>query len=447
MRSKNTILGLLGLLLIAIGLVTWGIMMKMNTYAVIAMAGGLLLVLAYVFMNIQYLSQKLTGRTAVEGFNMAVSLAVFLIIVVFAEILLVRHSTRFDFTQVKKYSLANQSIQLARDLKSPITFMFLENPNDPQSTERAKELMELYAHYSDQIKVEVVDPQRDPQRVEQLAPVTLGAIYVQKDEQHEKVAPVDENNLTNALLKLTQGSQKIVYFTTGHNEPSIEGTDTENREKIVGICDMLKEEGYQVKSLPLATMESIPEDAAAVMVVNPVIPFLQTEIDTLFNYIDKAGKVLFFLDPETNSGLEAPIEEKLGILLGNDWVLENNPAMRLFGGQPTAPLMAGVGNHPIVDAFGGRISALPFPFVRSVQVSEVLPTGVEATELIKTGAESWAESNLTALKTTRRAEYNEGEDQQGPITIAVALTKQVDAADAAVEDSTPEETGDENVEK
>ena len=114
----------------------------------------------------------------------------------------------------------------------------------------------------------------------------------------------------------------------------------------------------------------MPDDAATVMVVGPKKPFLASEIDTLFRYIDKGGKVLFFLDPETNSGLEKPIEERLGVIFGNNWVLENNPLTQLMGGKPYIPLMSWVDQqHPIMAAFKDQIVAMPFPIVRSVQVS------------------------------------------------------------------------------
>ena len=211
---------------------------------------------------------------------------------------------------------------------------------------------------------------------------------MKKGDRHEKVSPIDENSLTNALMKLVKSSEKIVYFTTGHDEPKID-TTPDDEKGISGIKDMLQEEGYKAKDLQLASTKNIPEDAAAVMIVGPKKPFLPSEIDTIFRYIDKAGKVLFFIDPDTNSGLEKPIEERLGITLGNNWVLENNPLTQLMGGKPYMPLMSQVGQHPIMDAFKGQITAIPFPIVRSVQISTKKPEDITAVELIKTGDGSW----------------------------------------------------------
>lgn len=254
-------------------------------------------------------------------------------------------------------------------------------------------------------------------------------------------------------MKMVKGGQKVVYFTQGHDEGSIDAP-MEERNSLAGIKDMLEEEGYKVETLEMFRQETVPDDAAVVIVAGPKKPFIETEIATLFSYIENGGNVLFFLDPDTNSGLEPTIEEKLGVTLGNNWILENNPLMQMLGNnQPYIPLLAEVGDHPIVDAFGGQISAIPFPIVRSVQVADETPEDVEATELLKTSAQSWAETNIEGLKTTGEAELNEEEDIPGPVSIAVTVSKEVPASDEepAEEETEAEEenedNGDENVEE
>ena len=180
MQSKNSILGIVGLILIAAGLLLWAILTTLNTYAVVPMGVGGVLLLVYIAFNIQYLIAKLTGRSAVEGTNMAIAIIIFLAICVFLEVLMVRHSQRFDFTQVKKHSLADQSIKIIKNLKEDLTFLYLENPREPGGTEMAKDIMNLYARYSDKVKIEIVDPEREPQKVEKLAPVTLGRNLCEK---------------------------------------------------------------------------------------------------------------------------------------------------------------------------------------------------------------------------------------------------------------------------
>ena len=426
MRSKYSILAFAGLFLLAVGLLTWAIRLELTTYAVVPLALGGIAVLVYVGMNVSFLTEKVTKRSAVAGANMAVSIIIFLAIVVFLELILSKHSKKFDFTESKKFTLATQTVHILEGLSEPIKMLYLENHASPQTNERTKELLELYQGRTKQLSYEVVDPDKEPEKVQELAPVTLGAVYILKGAQKEKVSPVDENTLTNGLMKLVKGRNRVVYFTTGHDEHSIDSKETDG---LMGMKQVLEEEGYLAKNLQLFTMEKAPEDAVALVIAGPKKPFLETEVQALATYLKQGGKLFAMLDPEYEIGVEKLLNESYGVELGNDWVLENNPLVKLFGGKPYIPLIAEVGNHPIVDAFGSSVPPISFPLVQSVSLKKQMPEGVEGTEIIKTSAQSWAEKDLEALKNTGLAKFDEGVDQQGPISIAAALSKKVDEAD------------------
>lgn len=427
MHSKFSVIGFLGLIALAGGLLAWAIRLELTAYSYVPMAVGGALILVYAAMNIGYLTELLTKKKTAAGANMAVSVVIFLAIVVFLQLILSRNNTRFDYTEVKKFSLASQTINLLEGLGEPITILYLENANNPQANQRAKDLLDLYQDYGSELTYEIVDPEKDPTKVEELAPVTLGAAYIKRGEQHEKVSPVDENNLTNGLMKLLGGGNRVVYFTTGHDEHSLED---DQRTGLMGMKQILEEEGYEPKDLQLYTMETAPEDALAIVVAGPQKPFLETEIQTLRNYLEGGGKLFAMLDPDVETGLE-PLLAEYGVQLGNDWVLENNPLMQIFGGRPYIPLMSEVGDHPITEPFQQGAPAISFRVVQSVALADTLPEGVEGTELIKTSAQSWAEKNVDALKQEGSAAFDQGEDAQGPVSIAVAVSKPVEKAEEA----------------
>lgn len=434
MQSKLTAVGILGLIVIAAGLLVWAVQTVPTPYSVTPLILGGVLLLVYVLTNIGYLSAKLSRRNAVEGANLVFGVVIVLAIMIFLEMILTRHSTRFDLTEAKKFTLATQSIQAVKALKEPLTLQYLVNPSSPAETQKAKDLMELYTFYSDKVKTEVIDPEKDPQKVQGLTAVTLNAIYVRKGEketEHEKVSPVNENNLTNAILKLTKGGGKVIYFTTGHGEHSTE--DSTERDGLGKMKGILEEEGYQVKDLPLVSQEEVPDDALAVVIAGPDKPFLETEVQTLENYMKYGGRIAAFLEPEANTGLSQFLEKDYGIQLGNNWIVEQNPLMRIFGGSPVAPIMSVLEPHPIVDAFGGQAQAVMFPIVQSVRLAKPLPDGVTGTEFIKTSDKSWAETDIQGLRQSGKASFDQGSDQLGPIPIAVAVSK---PAEEKVKDAT-----------
>ncbi|MBN2326996.1 MAG: GldG family protein [Candidatus Omnitrophica bacterium] len=447
MQSKYTPLGILGIILIAIGLLVWAIQTQFSPYSVTPLVLGGILALVYAIMNVGFLTVKLTGRTAMEGANMAVGVIIVLAIMVFLQIILSKYSTRFDLTEAKKFTLASQTIQMLKGLEEELLLQYLINPNAPDETVKAKDLMDLYQNQSSKIEVEVIDPDKNPTKVQELAPVTLSAIYVRKGDQHEKVSPVNENNLTNAIMKLVKGGGRVVYFTTGHDEhPFSEDTD---RDGMSGMKKLLEEEGYLVKEIQLATVEEIPSDAVAVVIAGPKRPFFETEIQTLQNYLRYGGRLAVMLDPENQSGLESFLNEDYGVVFGNNYIVDNNPLMRLFGGgNALSPMISDIESHPIVDAFQGGVPAIPFPIAQSVKMAEDLPEGVEGAAFIKTSQSAWGESDIEALKTTQQVKNDMNVDEQGPMGLAAAVSKPAeekvsDATEDASTDSSSEEAKEE----
>lgn len=443
MEAKFSFLGYIGLLCLVIGLLGWAIITQMHWFVILFLILGGLSLLGFASMNVEYLKYRLTKKSTAAGANMFVSVIIFGAIIVFIQILLTRHSSIFDMTEAKKFSLATQTTQLLEGIEEPINMLYLENPQDPGGATRAKELMELYKHYSDELTYEMIDPEREPEKVEELAPVSYGAIYLQKGAVHEKVSPIDENNLTNAFLKLVKGGSKVIYFTTGHDEGGLESQEPAG---MFAMNQVLTEEGYEPKELQLYTMDSVPEDAVAVVIAGPRKPFFEPELEALKNYLDQGGKVFVMLDPERDTGLDAFFAENYGIVFGNDWIVEFNPLMRLLNTSPNQPMAAEMGDHPIMQAFQNGMQAMSFPIVQSVKLSPTMPEGMTGTEILKTGAQSWIKTDLEEIKRTKLIDPNPlpGEER-GPVSLAVAVSKPIEVTDSP--DESEEEITDDNVEK
>jgi ABC-type uncharacterized transport system involved in gliding motility auxiliary subunit len=77
------------------------------------------------------------------------------------------------------------------------------------------------------------------------------------------------------------------------------------------------------------------------------------------------------------------------------------------------------GNHPITEKLNQQVSAL-FPTARSVTADTAI-SGVTEVQLVSTGQNSWAETNLKDLQDQSKSiTFDQGQDKQGPIPLAVA---------------------------
>ncbi len=355
---------------------------------------------------------------------MFIGAIIFLVILIFLQLLLSKYSTLWDYTESKKFTLASQTRNLLKSLEHPVQLLYITAQTQNQ---RTMELLDLYQRFSDQISYEVIDAEKNPEKVQELAPVTLNAVYVKTGggdseipEQHEKVSPVNENNLTNALLKLVRGGNRKLYFTQGHNERSLENSD---RQGIAGIEGLLQDEGYQVETVKLFETGEVPDDAVGLIVVQPKTPFLQPEIDALRDYANNAGKLMFLIDPEADSGLDQFLKEEFGVVLQNNYIVDNNPLMQMFGGSAIAPTIAEVGDHPIVNQMGNQVPALPFPMAQSIAL-ETEGLDVEGSPLFKTSNRSFGETNIEQMKQQGTVQKDEN-DLSGPLNLAVAVSKPV----------------------
>ena len=125
--------------------------------------------------------------------------------------------------------------------------------------------------------------------------------------------------------------------------------------------------------------------------------------------------------------------EKYGIALGDDVIVDR--LSRVFGGDYLIPVIMDYSSHPITKGF--NVMSF-FPLARSVDVVKKPPENVEAQVLAKTGKAAWAEVDLEEVK-KGRAQFNEGKDKKGPVSVAVVANIKVKIKKKAGEEEAEEE--------
>jgi ABC-type uncharacterized transport system involved in gliding motility auxiliary subunit len=215
------------------------------------------------------------------------------------------------------------------------------------------------------------------------------------------------------LIKVTRDKKKVIYFLDGHGENDIENSD---KTGYGTAKKAITEENYDVKKLNLAADKKIPADCAILIVTGAQkAPFL-TELDTIQAYLDRGGKALFLLDPEPSYGFNDFLD-KWGFKVGNDVVLDVSGMGQLFGMGPWVPLVSTYESHRITEKF--RVMTF-FSYCRSVTPKENPGGGLSVQKLLKTTSNSWAETDIK----NPRAQFNQGKDLAGPVTIAAVVNKE-----------------------
>src|SRR5207249_6958726 len=112
----------------------------------LVIAGAALLVLA-VALNARETRGVLGRRSARYGAGATVMVVLALGIVVFANALSVRHSTRWDFTENRRNTLSPQTIQVLRTLKAPVDAIAFFRTDTP-GKRTAEDLLAQHTSYS-----------------------------------------------------------------------------------------------------------------------------------------------------------------------------------------------------------------------------------------------------------------------------------------------------------
>jgi ABC-type uncharacterized transport system involved in gliding motility auxiliary subunit len=373
------------------------------------------------------LRQAFNWRTLKYGSHASLFTVIVLAVVCLLYSLAVQHNKRFDVTQGKRFTLAEQSVKLLQGLQYPIKIIGFYSLAE-RDREAFTDLVKQYAQHTDKLSYEVIDPDRQPAIAKQYDITAYNTIVVEGNGKKEKISRAEETTLTNAILKVTRNTKKIVYFVTGHGEPGLTDSD---RTGYSVAKQALEEQNYTVQELVLARQPQVPDDAAVVIVVGPRRDLLETETEALSAFLGRGGHLFVMLDPETVPGL-VTFMQRYGIEVGNDVIVETNPLGRLVGGDYLMPVVMTYEHHAITKELGTVMTM--FPVVRSVQVAKELPKGITAQALLMTSTESWAETDLKALHEGHVA-FDPESDRRGPISIAAVATISVDKADTSASPS------------
>jgi len=371
------------------------------------------IVLTGLWLLFQAYQSNWWGRRSTQaGTNAIVATLSVLVLLGLINLLGTRYSWRVDFTENQQFTLALQSQQLVRNLEEPIKVWAFDRNQNPQD----RELLENYRRQGVQFNFEYVDPQAQPGLAEKFGVKQFGEVYLEAGKQRRLVQSVNEQErlsevrLTNVLQQITSDRTAKVYFLQGHGEYPITGEQAGLSQAV----SALGEKNYTSEPLNLVQQPNVPKDADVVVVAGPRRALFDREVKVLSDYLNQGGSLLLMIDPNTNPGLNSLLKT-WGVML--DDRLAVDPAGAGSGLGPAVPLITNYGDHPITRDFANGIS-----FYQGARPIEITPMpGVQATPLLLTSPQSWAESDLTS----QELQFNPESDRPGPLNLGVALTRPV----------------------
>jgi ABC-type uncharacterized transport system involved in gliding motility auxiliary subunit len=404
----------LAALLAAVGLYT---VQGSFTLPVQISLGVILIGLAvFALLDPDRVRRLLGGRQARYGSNALVLTVAFIGIVVVINYLVYNNTKRWDLTEDKQYTLAPETLDTLSKLPGEVQAQAFYSGRAPRET--AEQLLEqLELSSGGKFDYEFVDPEANPVAAEQAGITQDATIVLSMGDQKQTLTSSTEEELVGGLVRLMNPERQAVYFLTGHGEKSLAAGGEQSYSTVERT---LENKNYSVSELSLLTTNQIPEDAKTIVIGGPTSPLSEAEIELLQGFVENGGGLVILMEPpltpdaaEAADPLASYLQESWGIQVGRDILVD------LSSQQPYAPFALSYGEHAITRPF--QRTTTQFPTARSVGAAAEAPSGVSIIQLVLTGDQSWAETNLEGLAEGQsQPQYDAGQDLPGPVSLAVA---------------------------
>ena len=363
-------------------------------------------------LRFQWLKARQTKYTAFASVYILIILAILFL----ANWLARDHSKSYDSTANKRFSLADQTIKVATNLKQDVKITYFDKASE---FNRAKDLLDRYDTLSTKLSVDYVDPDKKPQIAKAQGVRNYGAIYVQAGAKREEAKSLTEEEVTGALIRALKSGERNVCFVTGAGEHSLDDT---GRTGFSTFKEVLEKNNYKTRTISLLEKAEVPKDCTILVVGGPRKDYTDPGVKAIKGYVEGGGRALFLLDPPLKMGRDetednlalTKLLEGWGVTVVKNLVLDTSGIGQLFGLGPEAPLVMNYESHPIVREM--KEIATVFPLARSLDTKSADKVSDE--KLFSSSGNSFATANLSS----QEIRIDPKKDKKGPFALAAAGT-------------------------
>ena len=245
------------------------------------------------------LRKKWLASTTQTALLVVVLVAAFLAINLFVQ---TKDLPEIDVTENKIYTLSDASKTAIEKIKQDVKVYIYGFEEDSSLISFVKQ----YANTNSHITYEILTEESNLEKVKEFdltsgyqivvletadSSKIIDASYEFYSYDYETGQEVDltEQCLTNSIIAITAESKPKIYFTTGHQEYSLEN-------ELGVLATYLKNEAYEATSLDLITAGSIPEDCNLLVIMAPVKDFMESEVNAVLDYINRGGDIIITSD-------------------------------------------------------------------------------------------------------------------------------------------------------
>lgn len=322
-----------------------------------------------------------------------------------------RYHWQWDLTQNARHSLSPVSRKMLDAMPGTLEVTAYATLQDPQYGDLRRPIRDFVARYQrpkPDLKLKFVDPAQEAQLARAAGVQVNGELVLSYHGRSEHLTTLNEQDFTNALMRLARGRERLVMTLAGHGERKLDGGAPHDLGE---FGRQLAHKGLRGSALNLAAAAEVPADVSVLLLTQPQTELLPGEADKIKRYLARGGNLLWLIEPGALHGLQ-PVAEMLGLSLTPGVVVD--PAAKELGFAQSTAVAAQYGLHPVTAQFD---LITIFPHARAIGVNDDPEWHV--TPLIETAARSWVESGPA----DEHAAFNPRRDLTGPVVIGRVLER------------------------
>ncbi|HEX6382502.1 MAG TPA: DUF4350 domain-containing protein, partial [Acidimicrobiia bacterium] len=317
-------------------------------------------------------------------------------------------TARVDLTSSRRYTLSSDSKKVLSNVKEKAVVTAFAPENSPQARD-AEVLLAQFRRVNANIRTRVLDFAKAQGEALRLGAEDDGEVVVEIGDRKEVVAPVIEQTISSALIRLVRRAPQTLCGLEGNGERRL---DSEAPQGLQLARITAERNGIVTRGLDLTVTSAIPPDCTLLMMPAPTVALLPNEIQVINDWMANHGKMLILSEPG-GPNLDA---------ITTRWGLRFLPGLvfdppRAVAGDPTALL---INAFPTESPVAKDIARVGLVSAGGITTAASEDTGLSVAKVMQSSDESWLEVNPAVTPAT----YEEDKgDRGGPVVIGGAADR------------------------
>jgi hypothetical protein len=328
------------------------------------------------------------------------------------QLLATRRNVRFDLTPTQAFVLSEQARQVAETLTEPVRITAFFSSQDSGQRRAMLDLLEQFHAANPRIEFRLADLDRSPALATKYLVSSYNTGVLETNGRSVTLQAIDETEIANALLTLSNKAIRSLCFLIGHGERS--PRDNDDRAGYSEVAKALERESFRIATVETVPVDGVPKSCTVLIAAGPSHELLPGERENLIRFVEDGGRMFILVDPDAPPSVRALLRH-FGIETGDDLVVDDRN--RFFGSDSFMPRI------PIFDQAtyrNGLEAAAVLSLARTVRPANEAPDGLIVSPIAMSSPESWAlvGSNVTPDENVR---FRQGIDRPGPLPVAAVV--------------------------